>query len=174
MDPLLLSNTDLCEDLPLHLCYAVLELAVIHYYAKNTFSYVSLPLGATEEFLLGHNLIYIAEAYDPPIDDLDLGISSPESWVRLVLTDAGKRYLEGISRAELVDGLLHYAVSATRVVRFSPYSNGRTTSRDIALKYMDGLPTAKLPQFLSHSLDIVRERAKELLDMSEVHIEDPC
>ena len=143
----------------------VLKLATIHYYAENTFSYISLPMDTFESLLIDYHLIYMANKdvqYPLSYDDDSAGHCRWER-VQLALTVAGWDFLRKVPLVSLVAELVDHQFSPNRAVRFFPYGEASNDVYHVALKYMEGLTLSDLPQFLSHEISSIREKARELL-----------
>jgi len=140
----------------------VLKLATIHYYAANTFSYISLPMDTFESCLIDYDLIYIANA-DVHDSDLD-NLGSPiRGRVQLALTVAGRDFLRKVPLVRLVAELVDHQFSPNRAGRFFPYGEASNDVYHVALKFMEDLTVSELPQFLSHKISSIRDKAHELL-----------
>ena len=151
----------------------VYELATIHYYSVNTFSYVSLPLSTFEKQLIAYRLVYIANTDVKYI--ATIGDSTGDfrrNMVQLSLTIAGQEFLQKVPLVHLVAELIYNKLLPERPARFYPYSvpvyskpNDRIYV--VAASYMEDLSISELPQFLSHEIDTIREKAHKLLTIDE-------
>lgn len=160
-------HADNQED-PLHMRIPiVLKLAVIHYYAVRTFSYISLPTDTFESQLIDYSLVYIANT-DVHYSDLDDGSGrASQSMVQLALTAKGQEFLRKAPQAKLAAELISHQFSPDRNWRWYPYSMPNNNVYCIAEWYMEGLDASELPQFLSHKISTIREKAHELLMTAE-------
>lgn len=156
---------------PLHMRIPiVLKLAVIHYYAVRTFSYISLPTDTFEGQLIDYGLVYIANtdvhySRQYPVDD---GVCEPcRSVVQLALTSQGQAFLRKVPKAKLVAELINHQFSPDRSWRWYPYEIPIDNVYCTAEWYMECLGTQELPQFLSHEVSTIREKAHELLMVVE-------
>lgn len=146
----------------------VLRLATIHYYAESTFSYISVPIDTLESRLMRYHLVYISNA-DVYTGEEHLG-SPVRSMVQLALTVKGQEFLKKIPLVRLVAELISPQFSPDRNWRWYPYSvpvynSPNDAAYKVSVKFMDGLTALELPQFLSHEISTIREKASELLDL---------
>lgn len=156
---------DIEEPLYMHIPI-VLKLATVHYYAVNTFSYISTPLDFYESLLKDYRLICITntDVYDSH-QQFDNGSSGhvTRDMVQLVLTVKGQEFLRKVPRAGLVAALVDHQFSPDRDWRWYPYGEASNDVYHVAVSYMEGLSVPELPQFLSHEISTIREKAYELL-----------
>jgi len=152
----------------------VYELATIHYYSVNTFSYVSLPLSTFEKQLIAYRLVYIANT-DVEYIASSIGDSTGDfrrNMVQLTLTVEGQKFLQKVPLVPLVAELSYNRLLPERPDRFYPYgepvySKLNDSIYAVAASYMEDLSISELPQFLSHEIDTIREKAHELLTPDE-------
>lgn len=153
----------------------VYELATIHYYSVNTFSYVSLPLSTFERQLIDYRLVYIAHT-DVEYIAATIGDSTGDfhrDMVQLSLTVEGQKFLWKVPLAYLIAELIDMRLSASRRPdRFYPYggpvySKPNDRIYEVAVSYMGDLSISELPPFLSHEIDTIREKAHKLLAIEE-------
>lgn len=157
---------DIEEPLYMHIP-VVLKLATIHYYAVNTFSYISTPLDFYESLLMDYRLIYIANAdVHHSHQQFDNGSSGhvARDMVQLVLTAKGREFLRRVPQAGLVAALADHQFSPDRNWRWYPYGEASNDVYHVAVSYMESLSVPELPQFLSHEVITIREKAYELLN----------
>lgn len=140
----------------------VLKLAVIHHYAIRTFSYISLPVEEFESQLIDYRFVYIANTDVHHSDVCDPG-DPPRDMVMLALTVAGQEFLKKIPSVRLVVELIDHQFSPYRSWRWYPYSVSSDNVYEVAETYMECLDASELPQFLSHEISTIREKASELL-----------
>lgn len=144
----------------------VLKLAVIHYYAVRTFSYISVPTDEFESQLIDYHFVYIANT-DVHHSDVDGPGCAARDMVMLTLTVAGQEFLRKVPRVKLVAELISHQFSPDRNWRWYPYSVPSNNVYCIAEWYMEGLAVQELPQFLSNEISTIREKASELLTEAE-------